>query len=109
MITRESATQKRDLGMAMATDKADRDQSGWSALAGNCLVRFCKAHGHGFRFLTEDVRLYCETLKLIDAPENKRAWGSVMRNAARDGFVRKVGYKPALSSNLSPKVEWEVV
>lgn len=108
-LTRERASAKRDAGMALATDNADRDQPGWSGDAVAAVAHFCRAHGHGWKFLTEDVRLYASTLEIIERPANEKAWGSVMREALKAGFIRKIGYKPALSSNLSPKCLWEVV
>jgi hypothetical protein len=107
--TRSEAAARRDTGMAQAIEKADRDQEGWSDAALACVRSFCRAHGHGHQFLTEDVRLYGETLELVEKPENERAWGAVMRMAATDGIIRKVGFAPARSSNLSPKVLWEAV
>lgn len=106
---RQEAAARRDTGMARAIDKAERDNEGWSDAAIEAVKKFCKAHGAGHQFLTEDVRLYAETLEIIEKPENERAWGAVMQQAARDEIIRKVGYAPACSSNLSPKVLWGVV
>jgi hypothetical protein len=104
----QQAEARRDAGMELAVEKADRDREGWSGDALDCVEMFCKAHGAGHQFLTETVRLYAETFAIIEAPENERAWGAVMRRAAKDGLIRKAGYAPAASSNLSPKVLWEV-
>jgi hypothetical protein len=107
--TRSEAAARRDTGMALAVEKADRDHEGWSHDAIEVVRQFCKSHGAGHQFLAEDIRLYAETLELLERPENERAWGAVMQRAAREGIIRKVGYAPARTSNLSPKVLWGVV
>jgi len=58
-------------------------------------------------FLTEDVREAFSD-RLIE-PHDGRAWGHVMRRAARLGAIRKAGYASARSSNGTPKVLWEPV
>ena len=57
------------------------------------------------RFLTEDVRAMAEADGFASAPDG-RAWGAVMRAAARKGIVIANGYAPAKSSNCSAKVLW---
>lgn len=56
-------------------------------------------------FLTEDVR--AQATPLIGKPRDGRAWGTVMRRAVKAGYVQRVGFAPAKSSNLSPKVLWQ--
>jgi hypothetical protein len=108
MNTHNEAEARRTAGMTRAISKAEKDRAGWANDALECVRRFCAAHDRGFEFLTEDVREYAEALQLIEAPENARAWGSVMQNAARAGYIKKSGYAPARSSNLAPKVLWMV-
>lgn len=108
MKTSEAAA-RRDEGMTLAVEKADRDMEGWSEEAHQSLQFFATEMGRGHRFLTEDVRAYAEFKLLVVRPENERAWGAVMRRAAALGMIKKVGYAPAKSSNLSPKVQWEVL
>lgn len=107
MNTSESQA-RRDAGMAMAIDKADRDRAGWSDDALKA-VRTFAAKNIGQHFLAETVRHWCESSHAVEAPKNERAWGAVMRRAAKEGCVRKVGYAPSHSSNLSPKTLWESV
>lgn len=40
------------------------------------------------------------------APPNAKSWGPAALAAARRGWIRKAGYAPARSSNLSPKCTW---
>lgn len=108
MHTAVEARTRRDTGMALSEDKANRQQPGWSEAALVVVEKYCLAHPDR-QFLTEDVRTWAEQLGLIDAPENAKSWGSVMRRAASFGDIRRVGYMPAKSSNLSPKCAWQGV
>lgn len=54
-------------------------------------------------FLTESVRF---AVPQLDAPPDLRAWGQVMRRAAKEGICERVGFARAKSSNLSPKPLW---
>lgn len=103
-----SARARRDQGIELSEAKANRDQPGWSEDAQAALEKFCLAHP-GQKFLTEDVRAWAEELELVEAPDNAKAWGAVMQRAARFGTIRRVGYMPAKSSNLSPKTAWMAV
>lgn len=102
----KAAEERRDAGMAMAVDKADRDEEGWSDAADAALRAYIAAHPRQ-QFLAEQVRLWAEGERRVSAPENARAWGAVIRRDALDGTIVKVGYAPAGSSNLSPKCLWE--
>jgi len=102
----DAALTRRAVGIARAADKADRDHEGWQDEAVSAVRKYLAQHP-GRQFLAEDVRAWCEAMGIIDAPENERAWGAVMRRAAKDGYICKIGYAPARSSNLSPKVLWE--
>ena len=104
--THDTAAIRRELGISRAADKADRDHEGWQDDALAAVCKYLAQHPDR-PFLAEEVRAWCETTGVIAAPENERAWGAVMRRAAKDGYICKVGYAPARSSNLSPKVLWE--
>lgn len=107
MISVQQAKDKRDIGMARATDRASREQEAWADVAMFYLVVFSSFAnlGEKNKFLAEDVIEFCK-VNLFEAPDS-RAWGSVFRRAAKEGVIRKVGYAPAKSSNLSPKTLWE--
>jgi len=106
MIDRAGAYAKRDTGMAIAVAKADRDRHGWSDQALSALEKFCRAHESGMKFLAEEVRAWGEELGLVDPPENAKSWGAVFQRAARLNIIRRVGYAPSASSNMSPKCLW---
>ncbi len=105
MISRADAAARRDIGMDLAADKADRDSEDWSINADKAVAAFVKLNP-GRQFLGEDLREWAESTGLVDAPENGRAWGSVFRRAAIAGVIVKIGYAPSRSSNLSPKTLW---
>lgn len=105
MDEREQAERRRASGMARADDHAASDDQNWRVDAQSAVQMFCAAH-EGEQFLGEDVRTWAEDLELVTPPTEARAWGSVLRRAAADGLIRKVGYGPAKSSNLSPKTLW---
>lgn len=105
MTTRADAERRRDIGMARATDRADREKHKWSAKATHAVHLYCVQHP-GTKFLGEDVREWAEGQRLVPAAPDERAWGSIFRSAAADGLLKRVGYAPAKSSNLSPKCLW---
>lgn len=108
MISRKDAADRRDVGIARAEDRANRDHIQWSEEAEAAVRLYCVQHPRK-QFLTEDVRAWAESMGLVSQPENGRAWGAVIQRCARLGLIRRVGYAPAKSSNLSPKPLWEAV
>lgn len=94
--------------MALSEDKANRDAPGWSEDALHGVELYCLANP-GKEFLAEEAREWAEAMELVDPAKNERAWGAVLRRAAKLQIIRKVGYAPAKSSNLSPKVLWRAV
>lgn len=94
------ATVRRDAGIERAVTHADRVMLTWSDDAYSYLRTWLARKPRG-DFLAEDA--FAEFL--IDPPDG-RAFGAVIRRAARDGLIHKVGYRQAKTSNLSPKVLW---
>lgn len=75
----------------------------WGETALECVLAYARSADSPF--LSEDVRnAYADT---IGRPHDGRAWGHVMRRAARLGAIRKVGYAAARTSNGTPKSLWE--
>lgn len=103
--TYSQAAARRDDGMQRAVQHADAVDMFWSETAYAHVFDFCKTQT---TFLTEDARAFAEG-RGLNPPPDGRAWGAVMQRAARNGLMRKVGYAPAKSSNLSPKVLWEAL
>lgn len=107
MEATRAARLARDQGMERAATSAERASPGWLEGARVALERYLQAHP-GETFICEDVRTWSEGLDLIETPPESRAWGNVIRAAARHGLIRKTGdYELAKSSHLSPKPLWE--
>jgi hypothetical protein len=97
------AQARRDDGIQRSGDHAgDR----WRRGARGYLLEFLVANRAPF--MAEDVREFAES-RGFEAPPDGRAWGIVFQSAARERLIVKVGYAPAKSSNLSPKVQWMAV
>lgn len=102
VVSHETADLKREIGMGRAVMRADKETGGWADLAYGKVVEFASRNRE---FLTEDLRACLDDY--FPHPQDGRAWGSVMRRAARNKIIRRKGYAPARSSNLSPKPLWE--
>ncbi len=92
---------RRDAGIASALDHAEREVLGWGEEALRFVRHFAETH---VDFMAEDVIAAAKTA--VPAAPDGRAWGAVFRAAARAGVIEKLGFRPAKTSNLSPKVAW---
>lgn len=99
-VKRQRAKDARDTGIERSGERADRDEANWTERAALAIGSYARSVGGPF--LIEDARESAG----ISAPPDGRAWGKATTRAARDGLIRKVGYAPSRSSNLSPKVQW---
>lgn len=104
-LTAIDAVRRRNEAMEQVVNHADELAPNWSDRAYSALALYCTKMREPF--ITEDVRAWAEGLGLISAPHDSRAWGAVIRRAAAAGMVEKIGFAPARSSNLSPKVLWQ--
>lgn len=104
-MDKAEAEHRRDVGMARAVDHADRERPDWSLRAAHALHEYAQKHP-GESFLAEDVRAWSEARMLVSTPPTAKAWGAVFKEGAKLGVIRKIGYAPAKSSNLSPKCTW---
>lgn len=95
---------RRDDGIQRAADHAGPQ---WNRIARGYLLEFLARLSIGHDFLAENFREFAEG-RGLEQPPDGRAYGHVLRSAARDLLIRKVGYAPAKSSNLSAKVLWRV-
>lgn len=94
---------RRDDGIERAIAHAEAVKPDWRKEALDWVRHY--AAMSAAPFLAEEVRDMAEAAGFT-APPDGRAWGQVMRDAQRERVVVKVGYAPARSSNLSPKVQW---
>jgi hypothetical protein len=95
---------RRDDGVARSIEHATAVEPTWRHAAVQWVRRFITVRG-AQPFLTEDVRAFAAEHG-FESPTDGRAWGQVMRDAAQLGLIVKDGYRPARSSNLSPKPLW---
>ncbi|MES2488532.1 MAG: hypothetical protein V4607_01985 [Pseudomonadota bacterium] len=99
--TKSEARKRADEGMQKAGDHADEEHAFWRQEAARFVSRFAETH---VDFLAEDV--INASRGIVPAPPDGRAWGCVFKTAAKDSVIEKIGYRPAKTSNLSPKVLW---
>lgn len=107
MNTIQQAEAARDAGIALSEANANRAKARWSEDAEAAVMSYCQYYRT--EFLTETVREWAEFNDLVDVPPNSKAWGGVMRRCAANGIIKKVGFAPSKSSNLSPKTLWAAV
>jgi len=91
-------------GMQRAVDHADDVEALWSTKAFGSLMAYAWAQTQPF--LIEDARLWAHRHDGLPLPPDGRAWGAVVRKAARSRFIKRVGTGNAQSSNNSPKCLW---
>ncbi|MGL6289271.1 MAG: hypothetical protein ACRC2H_01125 [Silanimonas sp.] len=104
MKTHSEAQCDRDVGIQRSADKAERIDPGWIERAISHVQTFARKQWPE-PFLAEDARTYAEGLGLPQATDG-RAWGHVLKAAAKRGIVTRAGFGASKSSNLSPKVLW---
>jgi len=99
---------RHDSAMQAVTAKADKLSPEWSAKAAGLLTVYLKALGlSGLPtkpFIAEHFRAWAENYRHLPYPHDSRAYGSVLRNAAKSGLIRRVGYRA--DSYGSPKSLW---
>jgi len=78
----------RDDGIQRATESAETASPGWAAEAYDYVRWFAK---QGYEFRAEQVRDYATKQGLSVAP-HARAWGGVIRKAATNGLIRRIGF-----------------
>ena len=98
---------RRDDAIESVARKADEIDAQWTERAYATLFLYCMHHKTPF--IIEQAREWGEGLGLIIPPHDSRAWGAVVRRAAKGGLIVKCGFAAAKSSNLSPKVQWVAV
>jgi len=79
----------RDAGIKRAVDHADKKNADWSKKAYSFLKEFIYLYDADF--MGEDVRT--SSAGIVPVPPSKRAWGSVILKAAKDGLIEKIGYQ----------------
>ena len=97
-----AARERGQTGSRRAGERADRASEGWTERAALRIKWFARDKGFPFdAFLIEAV-----SKDYPFPPPDPPAGGHATRHAVRRGWVKKVGYAPAASSNGSPKCLW---
>jgi hypothetical protein len=105
---RNAGKSGRDAGMARVTASADDAHTNWSATAYLVLRAFVRRREHAFT--AENVRAFA-TEKGLPEANDQRAWGSIFQRAAKEGLIRKLGYRQAegRACHMHPVTLWRVV
>ena len=96
--------ERRDNGIQRAVAHAEKETERWAQRATMYLTDLIDRRG--FKpFLFEEL-IEIAIREGVAAPPDGRAWGGIARRLAKAGVIRNLGYAPAKTSNLSPKVLW---
>lgn len=103
----QSGKELKEIGMQKAIDSANAKHTDWSNNAYDFLLNYLDTVS--CEFLCEDFRL--ASVGFVSDPPSKRAFGSIMIRAAKNGLIRKVGYgtvhNPTAHSCFASK--WEKI
>jgi hypothetical protein len=83
-----------DDGAKRAIDHAEIESPSWADKAGDFLIQYIK---HGKEFMVEDLRL--ASRGTIPEPPSLRAWGGVIKRAAKAGLIYRTGTKSVKNVN----------
>jgi hypothetical protein len=102
----KTGAQLRDEGIKQAMDYAEHKKEGWKRIAYKFLVKYIKRHEV---FMCEDVRQ--AAMGIVPMPPHKRAWGGIVRQAAKDGIIHKrsIGQVKNPKAHRAHAAIWEVV
>lgn len=79
-------------GMARAIAHAEAIEPMWSDTAYQFLLKFAAT---GNEFMAEDVRAASQGI--VPPPPSMRAWGGIIRRAAKAGLITRIGYKSVIN------------
>lgn len=91
-------------GMKIASESAEEKEPGWNEKAYKFLIEYIKTHE---KFLAEDIRW--ASVGIVPEPPSRRAWGSIIVRAAREGYIERIGYTTTNSpkSHKTPASLWQ--
>jgi hypothetical protein len=101
------AMAERDRGQSQALSHAERVEPEWGDTAYRWLSHYV-AGEKGLQFTSFLFISWCE-LNDFPMPPTPKAFGAIFTKAARNGLIRKVGYRPHPLRHASPSALWEVV
>ena len=107
-----TGTELRDRGIEKAINHANGELENWSEEAYGFLKNFIEAskQSHVNTFMTEHARSESKYFNIPDPPSS-RAWGGIILRAAREGLIRKVGFREVSNpkAHCTPATVWEIV
>jgi len=94
-----------EIGIQKALDHANEVEPSWSEIAYSFLVKYAKSHR---LFMIEEVRE--ASVGEVPSPPSARAWGGIVRSAAKSGLIRRGGYKSVSNpkAHCTPATVWIV-
>ena len=100
----EQARSERDASMARALEHAESVTDNWGEIAYQFLTSF--AMNAAGNFTSEDVSDAASQDMTFPVPVSPRAWGVVYQRAARDGWIKQVGFSRAKRRHASVCPLW---
>ena len=96
----------RDAGIKKAVDRANEVSLNWSELAYGFLTSYIK---YNKKYMCEDLRL--QSVGVVPCPPSKRAWGGIIRRAAKAGLIKRKKFKNVknVRAHCTPATLWKVV
>jgi len=98
----------RDAGIAQAVQHAEEIHLGWTDKAVEAIRTYARCvRARGETFTAERVR-NSVIGSCVPTPPHLRSWGHAMREAAKKGYIQKVGIaqSEAAHSHMSFVTEW---
>jgi hypothetical protein len=97
--------QRKEVGMEKVARHAEQISPEWLKRCRQILIIFADERSLRSKpFLTEEFRKHAKASGL-DEIHDDRAYGIVIRDAAKDGLIKSAGYRT--DQYCSPKTQWE--
>ena len=108
-LNEKEARRLKNEGIDRAVTKADKDNPGWSERAYQFFVNKFLLIKNG-PFMAEEFRSYCALMDFT-LPDNARAFGGVIKRAAANGIIERVGFQNTKNkkAHLTPATLWRQV
>ena len=102
----KKAVELRDEGIRIASDNSESHHPKWNELAFDELRRLVEQL-EPYPFMAEEIRMIAN----VPIPPSKRAWGAVFLRAAKEGLIRRVGYRETSNplAHRTPATLWSKI
>lgn len=84
-----TGSELRDGGISVAIENANLKHDNWAEEAYSALMTYIKIHKQPF--MCEEVRDFAHIELGLPQPPSARAWGSVMKHAAKQKIIIRIG------------------